>query len=262
MAWPRKDETRTRGHAVSLASFAAWSDERPSADQEQRIRASLLHDAHGEVLSQLERWHLEPQCFSFSDQMLILERIGYTADEHAIALLQRLADDSLTPSVLHPLVRFALLQTARASGARGMWRVTGACVVDIQTVPYTNAEFPQNVHRIIQRAIAYAQTHDIVFEQFVMTTGYEFVRYVYGTSHYEAWVHATEDACDIWAVALHAFVAQALYGTSVQQIVEMHQADARNKTGTTDHTADSLFAQCIKERLYLIGTTLQHDFRA
>lgn len=145
-------------------------------------------------------------------QLLALDQLAYIEDEGiAPELLKRLHD-----SQLHPFVSFKLLQTLTRLGATGeatFARLGEIVTVELERTPLSPEQFPEPLPFVSERAHQIAEVDDPTVSYFAKQTWEEFLSYAYGTALYRDMLGMSEQELDVWASALHAAVAQAMYGS-------------------------------------------------
>ncbi len=148
---------------------------------------------------------------SIESQLHALEQLGHLDDESvAGALLKKLAEPQL-----HPFVAFKLLQTLAMLGIEGeatFAKLGEIVTVDIERTPSGPDRFPEPLPFVSDRVREMAESDDPTIPVFAKQTWEEFLTYAYGTALYRGMHEMDEPMLDVWASALHAAVAHAMYG--------------------------------------------------
>ncbi|MCI3923585.1 hypothetical protein MO973_25500 [Paenibacillus sp. TRM 82003] len=146
-------------------------------------------------------------------QLLALDQLAYIDDESIVPeLLKRLHD-----AQLHPFVSFKLLQTLARLGATGeatFARLGEIVTVELERTPLSSDRFPEPLPLVSERVHQVAEVDDPTVSYFAKQTWDEFLSYAYGTALYRDMLGMGDQELDIWASALHAAVAQAMYGSA------------------------------------------------
>jgi hypothetical protein len=151
---------------------------------------------------------------SMDKQMLALEQLAYTEGDGVAEELQR----RLLDTQLHPFVSFKLLQTLSKLGVVGevtFGKLGEIVTVDVERTPLSPDQFPEPLPWVSDRVQKTAETDDPTISYFAKQTWEEFLMYAYGASVYRDLLTIGEQELDIWASALHAAVAQAMYGSGI-----------------------------------------------
>jgi len=163
---------------------------------------------------------------SIETQLGALEQLAHLDDESTAApLLKKLSEPQL-----HPFVAFKLLQTLAKLGVEGeatFGKLGEIVTVDIERTPAGPDRFPEPLPFVAERVRELGETDDPTIPLFAKQTWEEFLTYIYGTATYRAMHEMDEQGLDVWASALHAAVAHAMYGSGDRE-------ELQDRYGITD----------------------------
>lgn len=127
-----------------------------------------------------------------------------------ISLRQWLARDEYIPPV-----QFRTLQALRKQGATGLvsfWRNGESLSVEAEVTPLFFADFPQGIHRVLERVHQATEVSDPTLSYFADEMWKEFVEMAYGTQTYRSMVEDEDSVSDLWGAALHQLLMEKLHG--------------------------------------------------
>ncbi|WP_274366265.1 hypothetical protein [Paenibacillus thermotolerans] len=189
---------------------------------------------------------------SVDKQMLALDQLAYVEDaDIAEQLLQKLHS-----SQLHPFVAFKLLQTLCKLGAQGetsFGKLGEIVTVDIEKTPLFFDQFPSPLPEVSDRVQHTAEVNDPTLSYFAQQTWREYLTYCYGNAIYQEMVRMPEEQIDVWAAALHAAVAESMYGEDAAA------AEAADLYGITERLIPYWQRACRHLKLFFkdgVGTTV------
>lgn len=143
-------------------------------------------------------------------------------------------DDTLTDWLqtkpIHPLLQFRTLQTLRRRGALGTIRLVRGqekVMVEIETVPLQNEDFPPQVSQVLERVAEQAEVHEPTLYYFAQELWGQFIMSIYGSAEYRKLMDGEDALLDIWAGALHQMVSESLNGSRQEE-------ETRSMYGITD----------------------------
>ncbi|WP_235847590.1 MULTISPECIES: hypothetical protein [Paenibacillus] len=210
----------------------------------------------------LARQHIEAKLAMDKDygHKLLKAAMESPVSEHSLLALEQLAYidmpeiDGALHSWLdrrgtHPLIQFHILQTLRRRGGQGsavFFRGQEQVDIEIDTVPLKSADFPQQVHRILERLGDQAQVHNPTLFYFAEEFWFQFVMGVYGTRDYNSILEEEDSTADIWAAALHQTISESLPDGNSDQ-------DIRAAYGITD-SLRLRFEQAYRSMKQFVGT--------
>ncbi|WP_445667502.1 hypothetical protein [Paenibacillus sp. FSL H3-0321] len=148
--------------------------------------------------------------------ILALEQLSYLEGGHVDETLT----DWLEKSTVHPLLQFRTLQTLRRRGAQGtirLMRGQEASIVEIETVPLQNEDFPLQVSQVMERVAEQAEVHEPTLYYFAQELWGQFIMSIYGSAEYRKLLDGEDALLDIWAGALHQMVSESLNGTRQEE---------------------------------------------
>uniref|UniRef100_UPI00406BE82A hypothetical protein n=1 Tax=Paenibacillus sp. FSL L8-0436 TaxID=2954686 RepID=UPI00406BE82A len=148
--------------------------------------------------------------------ILALEQLSYLEGGHVDETLT----DWLEKATVHPLLQFRTLQTLRRRGAQGtikLMRGQEASIVEIETVPLQNEDFPLQVSQVIERVAEQAEVHEPTLYYFAQELWGQFIMSIYGSAEYRKLLDGEDALLDIWAGALHQIVSESLNGTRQEE---------------------------------------------
>lgn len=158
--------------------------------------------------------------------LLALEQLSYLeGDEIDHRLIQWLESTDV-----YPLLQFRALQTLRRRGAQGSIRLRRGqetLLIEIESVPLQNEEFPPQVSQVLERVAEQAEVHEPTLYYFAQELWGQFVMGIYGTGEYRALIEGQDALLDIWAGALHQMVSESLNG-------DRQEEETRAMYGITD----------------------------
>ncbi|WP_249902022.1 hypothetical protein [Paenibacillus sp. PK3_47] len=148
--------------------------------------------------------------------ILALEQLSYLEggdiDEKLTEWLQN--------SAVHPLLQFRALQTLRRRGAQGTIRLKRGhetSLVEIESVPLQNEDFPPQVSQVMERVAEQAEVHEPTLYYFAQELWGQFMMSIYGSAEYRKLLDGDDDILDIWAGALHQMVSESLNGSRQEE---------------------------------------------
>jgi hypothetical protein len=189
---------------------AAEEDEQSAGEEEllrQHVTVKMSQDKQyvNRLLGSLQH-------ASMDKQMLALEQLAFVEDSGiAEELTRRLID-----SQLHPFVSFKLLQTLARLGVTGeltFGKLGEIVTVEVERTPLGHEPFPEPLSSVWERVNQVAEVDDPTVSYFAQQTWQEFLTFAYGATVYRYLLASGEQELDVWACALHAAVAQAMYGS-------------------------------------------------
>lgn len=128
--------------------------------------------------------------------------------------------DWLQQSAVHPLLQYRALQTLRKRGAQGTIRLVRGnetSLVEIETVPLQNEDFPPQVSQVMERVAEQAEVHEPTLYYFAQELWGQFIMSIYGSSEYRKLLDGEDALLDIWAGALHQMVSESLNGSRQEE---------------------------------------------
>ena len=185
-------------------------DEEETFDEQQWLRHHVMHKINRDqqYLDRLmdtfehalpaQQLQLLPQ-LAMSDAPMFMEKMKLMLQERTY----------------HPMVRFRMLQTLCKLGVTGHIQFTQLneqITLEIANTPLNLQQFPAPLLQIYDRVRVVLESEDLTLMQFAEQTWEDFLSLVYGTSLYGNLLHLQLYGINIWAAALHAFVAQTIYG--------------------------------------------------
>ncbi|MNB67693.1 hypothetical protein D3C75_141840 [compost metagenome] len=184
-------------------------DEVGEADMARQLAESKLREDADYAGKLLRKVMNEPLS---EGTLLALEQLSYFEGEEV--------DYALTDWVqnpgIHPILQFRTLQTLRRRGVQGavdLKRGQESVVVEIDTVPLNNEDFPVQTAQVLERVAEHTETHEPTLYYFARELWAEFIMVIYGTESYYSILTGDEGTLDLWAGALHQTVSETLNGT-------------------------------------------------
>ncbi|MFF2910908.1 hypothetical protein [Paenibacillus sp. NPDC057934] len=148
--------------------------------------------------------------------ILALEQLSYLEGEGIDEALSHW----LQQSDVHPLLQFRTLQTLRRRGAQGsihLARGQETAVVEIESVPLQNEDFPPQISQVLERVAEQAEVHEPTLYYFAQELWGQFVMSIYESRDYRTLLEGEDVMLDIWAGALHQMVSESLNGVRQEE---------------------------------------------
>lgn len=148
--------------------------------------------------------------------VLALEQLSYLEGN----VIDRKLMNWLEEENVHPLLQFRTLQTLRRRGAQGMIRLKRGIenpLVEIESVPLKNEDFPQQINLVMERVAEQTEVHEPTLYYFAQELWGQFIMAMYGGAEYRKLLEGEDDVLDIWAGALHQMVSESLNGTRQEE---------------------------------------------
>lgn len=188
-------------------------DDLREEDMARILAKSKLTEDAGYPIKLLQRIMNEPLSEA---TILALEQLSYLeggdVDEPLIAWVQG--------QNVHPILQFRTLQTLRRRGVQGtvkLIRGHETALVEIESVPLQNEDFPTQVSQVLERVAEQAEVHEPTLYYFAQELWWQFVMSIFGSDEYRKLLDGEDALLDIWAGALHQFVSESLNGNRQEE---------------------------------------------
>jgi hypothetical protein len=201
-------------------------EEEETFDERQWLHHHLMHKINRDQ----QYLHRLMETFELALPDLQLQLLPQLAVSESPLLVEKMKL-MLQERPLHPMVRFRILQTLCKLGVSGLIRymqMDEQVAVEIAHTPLKLQQFPAPLLQIYDRVRIVLESEDLTLMQFTEQMWEEFLSHIYGTSIYSNLLSLNHLGMNQWAAALHAFVAQAVYGDGEQitLAISPHYADA------------------------------------